>query len=58
MTKQYEVRSDRDGNVAYDASSVERAANYWRTTPLQAARRMARENADAEMGETLTVSAV
>ena len=55
MSKRYEVRSDRDGEIAFDAVSVAREASRWRTTPLQAARRIARENGDAGIGETLTV---
>lgn len=55
MAKRFEVRSDKDGGVAFDADSVDREAFLWGTTPLKAARRIARENADAVMGEALTV---
>ena len=53
MAKRYEVRSNRDGKVAFDADSVDYEAKAWRMTPLGAARRIARENADAEMGEEM-----
>ena len=55
MVKRYEVRSDRDNQVAFDADSVDRVAALRRTTPLKAARLIAFENADDVMGETLEV---
>jgi hypothetical protein len=55
MAKQFEVVSDKDDGVVFTADSVARQATLWRTTPLNAARRIARENGDEVMGETLFV---
>jgi len=56
--KRFEVRSSVDGNVAFTADSVDREAAIWRFTARKAADRIARENADTVMGETMTVHEV
>ena len=56
--KRFEVRSDRDDGVAFDADSVDREARIRGATARKAAERIAEENADRGIGETLTVHEV
>ncbi len=57
ITKQWEVVSSVDNNVAFDAESVAREARRLGMNERCAANRIARENGDTEMGETLYVRA-
>lgn len=53
--QRFEVRSSKDGGVAFTAETVELEARAWRVSLRKAAKRIAEENADSVMGETLTI---
>ena len=57
MSQQYEVRSDKDGEVAFTAYAVGLEAKLWQISNRKAAEKIARENADTESGETLYIQA-
>lgn len=56
--KRFEVRSDKDGEIAFSAETVDYEARVWRTTARKAADRIARENNDITTSERLFVVAV
>ncbi len=57
MTR-WEVVSDVDDGVVFDADSVEQYAQQWRMSNRSAAKRFALENEDPLTDETLFVRAV
>lgn len=56
--KDFEVISDRDGGVVISASTVRWEATVRRVSPRVTAQRIAKQNGDAAMGETLSIREV